>query len=221
MKSEQAVCQLCGEPMPEHKFGMNNLCEGCGHSRGWLEEKQMDVCDMGDSRSWLLEQQRKEIISLRDQIASLAAGLPTGSGLNQEMLNALEAWEKWYSEDSTEDLRDLAQSLGLNALIKARAEAAPSRPTATHERPPSEPLGHCGWMGISDPAYDTTFHQNLHGRHVSCINWCPSAPSRPTGALSRPRHAEDILMAVVAIRGMCKRVPQPGSRESESWRGRL
>lgn len=36
-----------------------------------------------------------------------------------ELLEALRAWERWYSEDSTEFNRDMARDSGLKAIAKA------------------------------------------------------------------------------------------------------
>ena len=40
-----------------------------------------------------------------------------------ELLAALKAWEKWYSEDSTEFNREMARDLGLKAIAKAEGRA--------------------------------------------------------------------------------------------------
>ena len=39
----------------------------------------------------------------------------------QEMYEALKAWENWYTYDSSEFNRDMAQGMGLTAIAKARA----------------------------------------------------------------------------------------------------
>jgi hypothetical protein len=39
-----------------------------------------------------------------------------------ELLAALKLWEHWYNVDSTEELRDTARQMGLDAIAKAESK---------------------------------------------------------------------------------------------------
>lgn len=52
-------------------------------------------------------------------VRDIARDVEAADNLPVKMLAALKAWERWYSEDSTEFNRECARELGLNAIAIA------------------------------------------------------------------------------------------------------